>query len=200
MCMHACVQSLFSRVQHWATLWTVAHWAPLSKGFSRQEYWSGLPCPHPGALPNPGTEPMTLMSPEMPPGKPVDVCVCVLVAQSYLTLCNNMDCSLPGSFIHGILQARILERVAISFSRDLPNPGIEPRSPALQADSLPSEPPGKPPFRCICTQTRIFQLRVLIFIVILLKYNIHTKKNAYVPRVQFDEFSQLGGPMDPAPR
>ena len=43
----------------------------------------------------------------------------------------------------GILQARILEWVSISFSRDLPNPGIKPRSPALQADPLPSEPPGK---------------------------------------------------------
>ena len=44
----------------------------------------------------------------------------------------------------GILQARILECVAIPFSRDLPNPGIKPKSPPLQADSLPSEPPGKP--------------------------------------------------------
>ena len=46
--------------------------------------------------------------------------------------------------VHGILQARILEWVAFPFSRDLPNPGIEPRSPALQADSLPAEPQGKP--------------------------------------------------------
>ena len=51
-----------------------------------------------------------------------------------------MDCSLPGSSIHGILQARILEWVAISLSSDLPNLGIEPGSPALQADALPSEP------------------------------------------------------------
>ena len=52
---------------------------------------------------------------------------------------------------------------------DLPNPGIEPGSPALQADSLPSESPGKPPFMCICTHTRVFQLRVLlIFIVVLI--------------------------------
>ena len=58
-----------------ATLWTVAHQAPLSMGFSRQEYWSGLPFPSPG---------------------------------------------------------------------DLPDPGIKPRSPALQADALTSEPPGKP--------------------------------------------------------
>ena len=43
--------------------------------------------------------------------------LCVLLAQSCLTLCNPMDCSLPGSFVHGILQARILERVAFSFSK-----------------------------------------------------------------------------------
>ena len=42
------------------TLWTVAHQAPLSMGFSRQEYWSGLPCPPPGDLPDPGTEPCIL--------------------------------------------------------------------------------------------------------------------------------------------
>ena len=51
----------------------------------------------------------------------------VLVAQSCLTLCDPMDCSLPNSSVHGILLARILEWVAISFSRDLPDPGIEPR-------------------------------------------------------------------------
>ena len=64
-----------SLVRLFATPWTVAHQAPLSMGFSRQEYWSGLPFPFPG---------------------------------------------------------------------DLPNPGIKPWSPALQADALPSEPPGKP--------------------------------------------------------
>ena len=55
-----------------------------------------------------------------------------------------MDCSWPGSSVHGILQARILEWVAIPSPRNLSDPGIEPRSPALQADSLTSEPPGKP--------------------------------------------------------
>ena len=54
-----------SRVQFFATLRTVAHQAPLSMGFSRQEYWSGLPCPPPGDLPNPGTEPTPLMSPAL---------------------------------------------------------------------------------------------------------------------------------------
>ena len=68
-----CVQQL-SPIRLFVTPWTVAHQAPLSLEFSRQEYWSGLPCPSP---------------------------------------------------------------------RDLPNPGIEPGSPTLQADSLPSEPPGK---------------------------------------------------------
>ena len=52
-------------------------------------------------------------------------------------------CSLLNSFVHGILQARILERVAISFFRNLPNPEIEPRSPALQVNSLPTEPTWK---------------------------------------------------------
>ena len=67
----------------------------------------------------------------------------MLIAQSCLTLFDPMECSLPGFSIHGILQARILEWVAIPFPRDPPDPGIEPRSPALQAVSLPSETPGK---------------------------------------------------------
>ena len=60
----------------------------------------------------------------------------VLVAQSYPILCDPMDSSPPVSSVHGILQARILEWVAIPFSRDLPNPGIEARSPELEADFL----------------------------------------------------------------
>ena len=67
----------------------------------------------------------------------------VLVTQSHLTLCSPVDCSPPGSSVHGISPARILEWVAISPPWDLPNPGIESGSLALQADSLPSEPPGK---------------------------------------------------------
>ena len=73
--VHALCAQLLGRVRLFATPWTVGHQAPLSMGFSRQEYCSGLPFPSPG---------------------------------------------------------------------DLPNPGIEPRSPALQADDLLSEPPGKP--------------------------------------------------------
>ena len=61
------------------------------------------------------------------------------IAQSCLTICDLMN-----YIVQGIFQARILEWVAIPFSRYPPNPGIKPRSPALQVDSLASEPPGKP--------------------------------------------------------
>ena len=63
---------------------------------------------------------------------------------SRVTLCDSMDCSPPGSSVYGILQARILEWVAIPFSRDLSDLGIKPGSPTLQADSLLSELPEKP--------------------------------------------------------
>ena len=70
------VKSL-SRVQLFVILWTVAHQAPLSMGFSRQEYWSGLPFPPPGTLPDPGFKSI-ILSPALaggfftaePPGKP----------------------------------------------------------------------------------------------------------------------------------
>ena len=61
--MCVCMQSLFSHVQLFATLWTVACQAPLSMGFSRQEYWSGVPCPPPGDLSDSGIEPRSLGSP-----------------------------------------------------------------------------------------------------------------------------------------
>ena len=56
------VLSRFSRVQLFATLWTTAHQAPLSMEFSRQEYWSGLLCPSPGDLPDPGIKSASLIS------------------------------------------------------------------------------------------------------------------------------------------
>ena len=74
-----------------------------------------------------------------------DVCVYLLVTPSCLTLCNSMDCSPSGSSVHGILQARKLEWVAIPFSRwsIFPIQAFEPRSPAFQVDSLLSEPTVK---------------------------------------------------------
>ena len=66
MSVNAC--SVMSVVSDSATLWTVAHQAPLSMGFSRQEYWSVLPCPPPGHLPDPGIELVSLMSPALSGG------------------------------------------------------------------------------------------------------------------------------------
>ena len=87
--------------------------------------------------------------------------VYVLVTQSCLTLCNPMHCSLPGSSVHGILQAGILECVAISYSRGIfPTQGFQPRSPELQEDSSPSEPPRKA-FSKSLTQTTLFIITTL---------------------------------------
>ena len=60
-----------------------------------------------------------------------------------------MDCTLPGSSVHGILQARLLSGLPSPSPRNPPDPGIEPKSPALQADSLPSESPGKQFQKCL---------------------------------------------------
>ena len=91
-CKKVKVKSL-STVQLLATPWTAAHQAPLSMGFSRQEYWSGVPLP-----------------------SPWDCTATAKSLQSCPTLCDPIDRSPPGSPVPGILQARTLEWVAISFS------------------------------------------------------------------------------------
>ena len=73
-------------------------------------------------------------------------CKSVIVAQLCPTLCDPMD-----YMVHGILQARILEWVVFPFSRGSSTPGIKPRSPALQVDSLPAEPQGKPKNTGVCS-------------------------------------------------
>ena len=81
--------------------------------------------------------------------------LCAAAAQSCLTLCDPMNCSPPGSSVHGISQPRMLEWVAISsFPGELPDPGTEPASPALQADSSPAEPSRKPPHYMISMQVK----------------------------------------------
>ena len=72
----------------------------------------------------------------------MDVHACS-VAKPYPTLCDPMDYSLPGSSVYGIFQARILEWVAISFSRESSQPGIKPLSLALAGGFFTTEPPGK---------------------------------------------------------
>ena len=104
-------------------------------GFPRQEYWSGLPCPSPGDLPNPGiklrspvwkadsftvwvTKEVHIQNNAMYNSKhSVCVHVYVLVTQLCQTLCHPTDYSPPGSSVHGLSQARILEWVAIPSSR-----------------------------------------------------------------------------------
>jgi len=74
----------------------------------------------------------------------------VLVAQSYPTLCDPMDYSLPGSSVHGILQEEYWSGLPF------PSPGIKPRSPSLQADSLLPESPGKPQLSLTCPDALFF--------------------------------------------
>ena len=133
--------SHFSCAQLFLTSWTAACQVPLCMGFSRQEYWSGLPFSPPGIFPTQGSNPHLLHHlhwqehslPLITPEKSLKW-KSVKVAQFCLSLCDPKDCSLPGFSVHGILQASILEQGPIPFSRDLPDPGIKFRSPALQAD------------------------------------------------------------------
>ena len=79
-------------------------------------------------------------------GIKLSACTCAKSLQSCPTLCKP-DCSLPGSSVHGILRARILEWLPFSSPGDLPNPGIKPvslMSPELAGGPLPLTPPGKP--------------------------------------------------------
>ena len=145
-------------------LWTVAHQASLSMGFYRQEYWSGLPCPPPGDLPDSGTGPVSLTSPVLAGVFfTIKAICCCSVSQSCLTLCNPMDCSPPGSSVHGILQARILEWVAMPSSRRSSQPRDRTRVSSLQVDSLPSEPPGKPLTRMV-KLNRVLRVNLLYFL------------------------------------
>ena len=124
---YTCTLSRFSRVRLFATLQTVAHLAPLSMGFSRQEYWNGLPFPPAGDLPNLGIKPTSLVSPALT-GKFFTTSdtwealiltkkVKVKVIQSCPTLCDPMDYT-----VHEILQARTLAWVTFSFSRGSSQP------------------------------------------------------------------------------
>ena len=97
------------------TPWTIACQAHLSMVFSRQEYWNGLPIPSPGDLLDAGIEPRSpaLQADSLPTALQV---AATKTLQSCPTLCDPIDGSPPGSPVPGILQARTLEWVAISFS------------------------------------------------------------------------------------
>ena len=101
------------------------------------------------------------------------------VAQLCPTLCNSVDCRLPGSSIHGIFRQQYWSGLPFPSPGDLPNLGIEPGSPTLQVDSLPSEPPGKPTvvftignYRCIGIpvpfKPMLFRVNCIVFFLMLL--------------------------------
>ena len=92
--LYVCVCYLLSRAQLFETQWTVACQAPLSMEFSRQEYWSGLPFPPPGVIPDPGIEPgsPSLQAdslPSEPPGKPMPSLVVVVGWEAVMIPCLN---------------------------------------------------------------------------------------------------------------
>ena len=105
---------VLSLIRLFATPRTVPCQAPLSMEFSRQEYWSGLPFPSPRNLPDPGIESHLSLSAPLKKSSNLRM---VLGAQLCLTLFTSMDYGPPGSSVYGILQARILEWVAIPFTR-----------------------------------------------------------------------------------
>jgi len=117
-------------------------------GFSRQGYWSGLPFPFPGYLPDPGIEPSSPAPPAdaLPSelwGKPLSICYAKSL-QSCPTLCDPINGSPPGSPSLGFARQEYQSGLPCPSPGYLPDPGIKPGSPALQADSLPSNPPAKP--------------------------------------------------------
>ena len=154
---HVSVLSRFSRVPLFLTLWTITLQAPQSMGSSRQEYMSGLPCPPPGDLPNPGIEPAfpaLQMDSFLLSYYSVCVCVCVCVctrarAQSCLTLCVSVDCSQTGSSVLSLEFPGQEYWSGLPFPTrgDLPDPGLEPMSLVsleLSGGFFTTAPPGKP--------------------------------------------------------
>ena len=126
VCVCVCSR-LLSHVPLFVTLETASDQTPLSMGFSRQAYWSRLPFPILGNLPNPGIKSMSSESPGLtsrsfttvPPGKPLCCLAAATAAKSLqpcLTLCDPIDGSPPGTPFPGILQARVLKWDAITFS------------------------------------------------------------------------------------
>ena len=143
------VLSRFSHVRLFVTLWTIPHQVPLSMGFSRQEYGSGLPCPSPGDLPNPGIK----LIPFMPPALAGWL---VLYHQHHLGSPQSVSCSVvptpwtvacQSPLSMGFSRQKYWSGLLCPPPRDLPDTGIKPLStvsPALQTNSLLIESSGKP--------------------------------------------------------
>ena len=112
---------------------------------SRQEYWSGLPFPSPGDLRDPVIKPVCLMSPKLAGQFFTTGATCLRITHSVMS-----DSATPWSAVHqaslsmGFPRQEYWSGLPFPSPGHLPNPGIKPASPTLQADSLPSAPPGKP--------------------------------------------------------
>ena len=157
---------LLNPVCLFSTPWTVAHQPPLSVGLSQQEYWSLLPFPSLGDLPDPRIEPTSpalqtdslLLSHQESHNivycilyTQYSMCICSMCAfahllESCLTLCDPMDCSPPGSSVHGILQAGILQWVAMPSSRGSSHPRDRKYTSGIAGKFFTAETQGKPQY------------------------------------------------------
>ena len=120
---YACVHA--KSLQSYPTLWDPMNCSPSGSsvhGISRQEYWRRLPCPPPGNLPDPGIKSTSLVYLASAGGFFTTGTTKEAMCAKLQPTCDPMDCSQPGSSVHGIFQARILECVAISFSRGSSRP------------------------------------------------------------------------------
>ena len=164
----ACMLSCFSPVQLFATLWSVACQAPLSIGFSTQEYWSGLPCPPPGDLLHPRIEPMSPMSPALARGffitstkarQKLLIIRKKIIYIYYITqkghccfsrLVMSDSFATPWTIAHqaslsmGFPKQEYWNGLPFPSPWALPDPGTEPTSLALAGGFFTTEPPGKP--------------------------------------------------------
>ena len=145
MCVH--VLSQFSHVQLFATLWTVGHQGPLSMEFSRPVFWSGLPCPPPGDLPDPGIKPESLMSPALAGGffttkchlrRPcssilyVIVCICCITDSMDVSLSELRELVMDREAWHAAVHGVAKSRTRLSDWTEL-----NPKLPAYFSSTLP---------------------------------------------------------------
>ena len=136
------------------TRWTIARQASLSMKFSRREYWSGLPCPPPGDLPKPGTEPTSpalageFFTTSTTWEAHVYICAVLCFVSHVLTLCVSVDCNPPGSSVHADSLCKNAGMGCYALLQGIfPSQRLNLHLLHLlhsQASSLPLAPPGKP--------------------------------------------------------
>ena len=138
-----------SPVRLFVTLWFIAHQALLSMRFSRQGYWSGLPFPSPGIFPTQGSNPGLLHCRQIlyclsHQGSPYyEMCVCVKSLSHVRLFATLWTVARQAPLFMGFSRQEYWSGLPFPSPGNHPNPGIKPGSPALQANSLLSEPPGK---------------------------------------------------------